>query len=287
MINVMLYDSSRTPPHRPHHTPSAGAAGGSPVSQEEQIQPPCRAQWAKVPRNRGAAGLRGAGNWPVLSCFMFLFFPMSQKSEDNWRSCTFWKFRQNQRQAPGQCRGVGSGEQAPLFARASRQAAGFSPLNRRSGMLTAADAPCAPTHRVGAKRGRAAGLGPGDRAWPGEEGAGNAPSCVCTENRARAGISVPGAELQPGPTCSERPQGNRGTQGSAVGRGSHCQGLGGLSGLPVQALPLGGSLGWDSNHHFTSGETGPDWHWGPPSAPAANELGLICLLILTQGYYFH
>lgn len=143
MINVMLNDSSRTPPHRPHHTPSAGAAGGSPVSQEEQIQPPCRAQWAKVPRNRGAAGLRGAGNWPVLSCFMFLFFPMSQKSEDNWRSCTFWKFRQNQRQAPGQCRGVGSGEQAPLFARASRQAAGFSPLNRRSGMLTAADAPSA------------------------------------------------------------------------------------------------------------------------------------------------
>lgn len=115
-----------------------------------------------------ACGVQDPGPFAFLSCCMFSFFPTCREQEIvsatgrrvkiKWRSCTFWKFQQNQRQAPGQNgRGVGGGAQS--FA---QQAAGFSPLNYRSGMFTAADAPSTPTHPV---RGSPAGEGGWAGAW--------------------------------------------------------------------------------------------------------------------------
>lgn len=101
-------------------------------------------------------------------------------------------------------RGSGSGELGSIVC---QRAAGFSPLNYRSGMFPAADSPSAPT-RVGASQaGEGAGAGagprPGDRARPGGGQQQETPPAVSAPGSwGRAGISAPGAKLQPGPACS-------------------------------------------------------------------------------------
>lgn len=134
-------------------------------------------------------------------------------------------------------RGSGSGELGSIVC---QRAAGFSPLNYRSGMFPAADSPSAPT-RVGASQaGEGAGAGagprPGDRARPGGGQQQETPPAVSAPGSwARAGISAPGAKLQPGARllrvhqravlpveveCGAHLPGWGGAQGPAVGQGS-------------------------------------------------------------------
>lgn len=179
----MLYDSSRTPPHHPHHTASAGAPGRVPglaggantTSVPGSVGKGAPKQGCRRP---AGCGVRGTG--PVLSCCMFLFFPMSQKSEDQLEKLHFLEIPAEPAPGPRAVHGGGERGAGSIVCPASSWVLSPEPQVRNAHSCRLALRPHPP--RVGAKRGRAAGLGPGDRARPGEEGAGNAPSCFCTEN---------------------------------------------------------------------------------------------------------
>lgn len=162
-------------------------------------------------------------------------------------------------------RGSGSGELGSIVC---QRAAGFSPLNYRSGMFPAADSPSAPT-RVGASQaGEGAGAGagprPGDRARPGGGQQQETPPAVSAPGSwARAGISAPGAKLQPGPACSGCTRGQSSRWRWNVGLTCLVGGRPGPRGWPglaaavcpalpfLEGLALWCPLGWDNQHPST------------------------------------